>query len=131
MKRRHDWQLRLEAFTAARRGMPFAWGFNDCAGFTADALEEMTGEVLLPHLRGLGVREALRTLRERGGLRAIASEALGESVSPKFAGVGDVVLIIEGKREALGLCNGNTVLSAGPRGLAVVPMARAVVCWKV
>jgi hypothetical protein len=131
LRRHHDWQLRLEAFTRARREIPFAWGANDCACFAADAVEALTGERLLPDMRGLAVRDALRFMRERDGLRGIASRVLGEAVSPKLAAVGDVVLILEGKREALGVCNGTSVLAAGPQGMAVVSMTRAIACWKV
>lgn len=131
MMRRHDWQLRLQAFFAEKSALPFAWGSNDCAGFAGDAVEAMTGERVLPELRGLPVRPALRALKERGGLGRTVSGALGEPVPPAFAGVGDVVLIIEDKREALGVCNGTSILAAGPRGVAVVPMTRAVACWKV
>ena len=126
-----DWQVRLAAFTRTRRKTPFAWGSHDCAGFAADAIEAQTGQKVLPELRGLGVRAAVRVLASRGGLRGIASEALGDQLSPVFAAVGDVVLITEGKREALAICNGTSALAAGPFGISVVPMKRALACWKV
>lgn len=130
--RLHDWQLRLEAFVRDRSAVPFAWGSNDCALFAADAVQALTGVRHLPELRGhASAREALRAVRQAGGLHAIATRALGPAVTPAFAAVGDVVLVRMGRREALGLCNGGTVLGPGPDGLAVASMDGALAAWRV
>jgi hypothetical protein len=130
--RYHDWQLRLEAFIRERSSVPFAWGSNDCASFAADAVRALTGDRLLPALRGYtSVREALGALRHAGGLSGIATMALGGPLSPRVANVGDVVLVRIGKRDALGVCNGGTVLGPGVSGVVAVPMAQALRCWRV
>lgn len=127
-----DWQLRLEAFVAQRQAMPFAWGANDCALFAADAVQAITGRDPAPHLRGhRNARQAICAVREHGGLGAIAWAALGPAMPVQQAAVGDVVLVRVGKRLALGVCNGATVLGPGVQGLAAVPMADAVMAWRV
>lgn len=130
--RLYDWQLRLEAFARERLAMPFQWGRNDCALFAADAVQAMTGERLLPNMRGYSdVRGALRLIDGAGGLRSIACYALGGFVLPAYASVGDVVLVKFGKREALGICNGGTVIGPGPTGMVAIGMDAAVAAWKV
>jgi hypothetical protein len=132
VKRFPDWQVRFGAFLQGRRRAPFAWGSNDCALFAADAVEAITGEHLCPQLRGhRDAREALRLLAREGGVRGIAMQALGEPIRPVFARVGDVVVVLTGKREAMALCNGQTALLPGPRGLVAVSMKTALVAWRV
>lgn len=127
-----DWQVRLEAFARERRAMPFAWGRNDCATFAADAVLVMTGVRLLPNMRGYdNARDALRLIDGAGGMRGIACHALGGFILPVYARTGDVVLHRTGKREALGICNGGTILAPARDGMVAVPMASAVAAWRV
>lgn len=130
--RRHDWPLHFERFARARLAIPFTWGANDCATFAAAGVEAITGVHLLPDLRGYtSAREALAAIRAAGGLDQVATRALGEPIRPLMAAVGDVVLVPMGKRMALGLCNGHTVIGAGRRGMAVTGMAGALKAWRV
>lgn len=127
-----DWQRRLEAFARERARMAFSWGINDCALFAADAVEAITGQRLCEELRGhKDARAALRTLRQAGGVRGVATRALGEPVSVLMARIGDVVVIQAGKREALAVCNGGTAMAPGPHGVVHVSMAQARVAWRV
>jgi hypothetical protein len=132
MARLHDWQTRFAEFAAARRAVPFAWGSNDCYLFAADAVLAMTGEDIATDLRGTysTAREALRQQRAVGGIATVTAK-LGEPVAATLAGPGDVVLIDMNGRDALGICNGGTVLGPGARGLVAVSMAAAKSAWKV
>jgi hypothetical protein len=132
MKRLPDWQLRMQAFVRERRNMPFAWGTNDCALFAADFVEAITGERVCHELRGHeDVRQAMRALSLIGGVRSLATLALGEPVAVSFASVGDVVVIQAGKREALSVCNGGAALAPGPDGVVAVSMQQALAAWRV
>lgn len=127
-----DWEQHLSAFVAERMQMPFEWGRNDCCLFAADAVKAMTGT---DHAAGLRVHtsalEAVRLVEQRGGLRQIATAALGESVSPLMATVGDVVLLVNEGRELLAVCNGGTVLAPGEQGMVALGMDAALAAWKV
>ena len=131
MTRYPDWQLRLEAFVREHNVKPFAWGSNDCAVFAADAVEAITGEVLRPDLRGLDTRQTAVALRDGGGVRGIASSALGAPIPAVVARIGDMVVVMVNDRESLAICNGGTAIAAGPDGLVAVPMSFALAAWRV
>lgn len=132
MKRFHDWPERLAAYVERVTFEPFAWGLQDCALFAAGAVEAETGVHLCPELRDYkGVREALRKLREVGGVRGLAERALGEPIAPSLAQVGDVVLMTTGKRDALAICNGQTAIGVDASGVVAVPMTQARAAWRI
>jgi hypothetical protein len=128
-----DWQQRMEAFIALRMAMPFAWGANDCATFAADCVQAITGHDPAP----VGLRkhttakQAYRAMARHGGLAGIAQAALGEPVPALLAGVGDVVLVTAGKREAFAICNGSTALAPSAHGLVSVPLQGARYAWRL
>ncbi len=129
-----NWRLYFDAFVASRISTPFIWGVNDCALFAADCVLATTGQDFAKgDLRGhRTARQALRTLRARGGLYGLATGALGPAVSVGLADEGDVMLVKVGKREALGICSPlGVVLGPSPSGLGSLPMSAAIVCWKV
>ncbi|MDQ0035936.1 hypothetical protein J2W30_003709 [Variovorax boronicumulans] len=74
---------------------------------------------------------AARLIDAGGGLHALASSLLGESVLPLMAAVGDVVLLVNEGRELLGLCNGTNAIAPGRDGLAVLDMSAASAVWKI
>lgn len=111
--------------------MPFAWGQNDCAVFAAAFVHAITGEDFAPKRRHKTELQAARELKKRGGLIGIATAALGASLPPLFAGVGDVVLSKAGERDMLAICNGSTCMAPGPNGIVYLSMATASMCWRV
>lgn len=129
--RYHNWPIYFEAFVASRRHMPFEWGVNDCALFAVDCVLALTGiDYALPMLRQhTNAKEAYRSVRQSGGLAAIATAALGEPLPVRCAQVGDVVLTKAGKRDMLAICNGRLALAPGANGLESVPLGS--LCWRV
>ena len=133
MTRLRDWQERLEALIASRIDAPFAWGFNDCCLFAADAVQAMTGYDPAADARGTYADErgALNCIRMMGGLESIAeTRSGGVEVPPQMARVGDVVLGFMG-RECLGICGGAHWHAPGAAGLASAPMSTASKAWRV
>lgn len=131
-----DWPVRLEALLLERETWPFAWGVHDCALFAADAVQAITGHDLAHGLRGLAVRAALRELRRHGptadmGLYALTTQALGPSMAPAWATVGDVLMLPMGRRCALAVCNGNTAIGPGRHGLMHAAASTALAAWRV
>lgn len=128
-----DWQVRYAAFIAQRQPMPFAWGSNDCATFSADCVLALTGvDVALPELRQHSTDlQAARVLKSHGGLIGIATAALGEPVAAAYAQIGDVVLSKSGDRDMLAICNGATAIAPGPVELVHLPLDLRSKCWRI
>lgn len=130
--RLNDWQQRYSDFVALRMSAPFVWGSNDCCLFAADCVKAMTGVEHAKELRGYETAlQAARIIEDAGGLSAIATAALGPSVTPAYAAVGDVVLIENADREMLAICNGVNVIAPGESGIVALGMESALAVWKV
>lgn len=130
--RRNDWHTRLAEFARERSSMPFEWGRNDCCLFTVDAVLALTGVDHGAAFRGYdSALGAERLLKRHGGVRDLATDALGEPVAPAFAAVGDAVLILNEGRELLAVCNGTTALAAGADGMVTMDMSDALAAWKI
>jgi hypothetical protein len=127
-----DWQTRFSDFGKARASMPFAWGSNDCCSFAATAVEALTGRNPMvgvePYTSEIG---AAKMIARAGGLRALASQYLGEPVSPLMAGVGDVVLVMNEGREMLAICNGVNAMAPAESGMVALGMSAATAAWKI
>lgn len=135
-----DWQTRFSAFGLDRENLPFRWGSNDCCTFAAAAVEALTGVNpmasfecygTLPGPRRAALRRLLRRLNKAGGLKSLATHFLGVPVSPRLAGVGDVVVVLNEGQEMLGVCNGVNVIAPGKQGVAVLEMDAALAAWKI
>ena len=127
------WQTRFALLCIERQRRPFEWGAHDCCLWAADAVRAVTGQDFAEGLRGTyaTAAEAARMLAQAGGVRALATHALGEPVGPLMAAVGDVVLFEQDGRELLAVCNGGTALAVAGQGLEPLPMSAALAVWKV
>lgn len=130
--RRDDWQQRFSDYLRERRDMAFDWGSHDCCTFAAGAVEAVTGRNPMADVPPYSNEfDAVRMVHEGGGMEALATSILGESVSPMFATVGDVVLLTNEDRELLGVCNGVNAIAASKDGTAALEMSAAIAAWKV
>ena len=75
--------------------------------------------------------EALALTQELGGLKAAVSSVLGEPCSPALCTVGDVLLLSNDDREVVALCNGETAIVTGPRGLLAIASPHILAAWRV
>ncbi len=135
MQRRQDWPLQLNACIEAARGRAFERGRWDCMLFAADCVLAMTGEDPAAWARDLyGTKlEALRILRERGGIENVIAEAGGVPLaSPKLAQRGDIVLFNWNDGEGLGVVLGDkAAVPAAEGGLHYAPMKLWLRAWGV
>jgi hypothetical protein len=127
------WQTRFAVLCQQRAAAPFAWGVHDCCLWAADAVHAITGHDFAAAQRGTyaTTAEAARVLQAAGGVRGVATRALGAPMPAALAAVGDVVLLEQEGRELLAVCNGLEALAAGPTGLVPVPMRQALAAWRV
>lgn len=131
--RAEDWPMRLAAEIERVRHLPFRWGAHDCSLFACDVVLALTGVDHGAAFRGhyRSARGALKLIRTHGGLRHIATKALGPEISPLTAGRGDVAMAVESGREALGVCIGDSCAFAGVNGLTFHPLSRITAAWRV
>ncbi|MGL4576781.1 MAG: DUF6950 family protein [Burkholderiaceae bacterium] len=141
-KMRHfEWQLRFAALISSCADRPFNWGAFDCARFAAECVESITGKDVWADvaLEYGSEREALRRLKNAGGLRSLSAKHLGQEISPSFAQPGDIGWLewpteerparIPATRETLVVNVGRGWLTpASDFGLAMAP--RPSIAWR-
>jgi hypothetical protein len=130
MKRLHDWQPRLAAAFIKRQRVPFAWGAQDCCRFPAACVEAVTGVNPMATLEYADEREALRLIRDGGGLPKMIAARLGPEIAPALAQPGDIGLFMQGDRETMAV-NVGPWFSTGLDGLVVIQASAIVRAWRV
>jgi hypothetical protein len=141
MKRAKHWESKLAELIKAAYEKDFAYGTFDCCLFAADTVLALTGVDLAASFRGKYDSEetANAFIASFGDIGSLVSAAIQASqnsmqeLSPKFAGRGDMVLVTNQGRQALGIVglDGRFALCAAPKGLTSVPMANWLCGWKV
>lgn len=129
-----DWPERLNQLLIDCHKLPFVWGEHDCCLFAANVILEITGADPAESLRGSysSVTKASKILKARGGVRGIATSALGEEISPLQAQRGDIVLVqTEDHGDTLAVCVGENCVAPGLTRLESIPMSSAVTAWQV
>lgn len=132
--RLQDWPLRLDAFVEQRRCMPFAWGSQDCCQFARHAVAALTGSDpaadwgLRPYRTAKGAAGQLARL---GGIAALPGRAGLSEIPLLRAGRGDLALVPNAGRPALGIVLGAKVAYVGEQGLAFVPVTACTNTWRV
>lgn len=107
--------------------VPFTWGTNDCALFSARWVEIKTGKDHLVGIRSWSnKREAIRTLREVGGMKAALDRRLSR-VHPNLARDGDLALY----RSCLCIVSGPHVVGPSKNGLVFVSRLEAECAWSL
>lgn len=113
--------------------LPLDPGRHDCALFVAGCIAAQCGVDPARGWRGYRtIAEGRRALLRAGfgDLAAFAGSIL-PPVEPAFAALGDVGLVREEGREALGIVQGAHVWVVGTERLGLVPLARLEGAWRV
>lgn len=130
-----SWPVALNHAVDTARHKPFCWGYHDCAQFAAGVVKAMTGVDFAASFRGRyrTRREAVAAIKAAGfrSLEDIATAKLGESIEPRLAQRGDVVLIHTPEGNALGICTGVLAVAPGPDGLTFVEPGGWRKAWRV
>lgn len=129
-----DWPERLADYIEARRGVPFAWGVNDCAHFAAGALQALTGADPLGAWRGRWADEAQaqQVLQALGGIAWAARQLLGRPLRhPALAPRGAVVCARMAGVPILGVLLGPVWCAPGAHGLEFRPAHEVRLAWGV
>lgn len=138
IRRLGDWPRRLDTALTAARERPHAYGEHDCCLLAADVVDAMCGTEIAGRWRGRykTARGARGLLKRRGGIEAeMARWGVGER-PVLMAQRGDVMEIPVPEELAevgllLGVCVGDGIAGAAPRGWWIVPLRRASRAWHV
>jgi hypothetical protein len=126
-----------DRFVFEHLSLPFHWRDNNCVTFAAGFVRALTGRDHLETVRSeaspADLRQAVRNVNQKGGLRAAVTQVLGEPRSALLAAYGDVVLIsgTEGVGDSIAVCVGSSVLAPGETGVVRLPLDRANLSWKI
>lgn len=134
IRMRYDnWPERLNKMILISRELPFEWGKHDCCLFAAHVVKALTGEdFTIPFIgKYATAKGAARLLKKHGGVRGIATAALGEEINPLAAQRGDIVMIDGEHGDTLGVCIGRQCVAPGFTDLIYFPMTAAVTAWRV
>lgn len=131
-----DWPERLAALLAERADVPFEWGAQDCMTFAADAVVALTGRDPIAAWRGAYASEAEGdAIVGPGGLLEFVRRMMVDFGAPEcpvdFAQRGDWAMVLVGNQMIAGVVAGAVVAAPGARGLAYVPLRRAVAVWAI
>ncbi len=131
--RHQNWPLRLNTVLIEFQNKSFAWGEHDCCLFAANVVRELTGVDHAVDLRGAytTAQEAAEVLKKHGGVRKIASDALGNEIPALTAQRGDVVLIDGPHGDTLAICIGDKCVAPGVDCLQPISLASAISAWRV
>ena len=142
LTRIEHWQTRaFHEFLLERASMPFVWGKNDCASFTADGILAITGTDIMVELRGyttaIGAMQRIHDVTGGSSLEdavvwCATKYGLTERQHVLMAQRGDLVLYINADGSfAAGLValNGRDVVSPGEGGLLRMPLTSIHRCW--
>lgn len=126
------------ALLIERRAQTFAWGVRDCFLLAADVVQALHGRDPGADLRGTytSAGQAMRRLRELGGLAGLLHARVGRPLAREDAGDGAVALLhstrVAGRLAgdgALGVVWKGRVVAQGGPGLVAVPLADARSFW--
>ncbi len=125
ISRKSNWPTRLALFIEEKRDQPFKWGENDCCLFFCDWISILTENDPASHLGLRGTYDsalgAIRILEGLGGVEVLAqkvAEERGWSFVPvEYAQRGDGVIFQTEEGPAMGVCNGQMSVFAGPNGI--------------
>ena len=143
MKRLANSYTLLARYIHANRNTPFAWGTHDCALFTANCVQTMTGTDMATEFRGKysDAASAATIIKAYagGGLAELMAKKATEfglkEIPIPFASRGDLVLLLQaaGGDEALGIVgmDAREAISTGEKGLHRVQKSAWIKVWRI
>ena len=138
MKKHKEFVARCNTYFKRAEKQPFVWGEFDCCLFVANVVALQLGFDPAAPYRGRYSSEigAVRALAKHGAktkdLTDTWDAALKIKATPGMAAArGDVVMLMDGKTELLGIAWGTQVFTVSKTGLVRLPSNRIVKHWKL
>lgn len=135
--KRADWMEQLWPAIEAQRPLPFVWGgrgdSRDCCTFVATILDAISDghyvDDLLANYHDEDTAKAY--IEAAGGLQNAVSGHLGEPKRLAYMVCGDVAMILDRGRHAVGIFDGRYIVCADDRKLTHLRRDRALVAWGI
>jgi len=110
---------------------PFVWGDHDCSLFAARCADAVHGtKIEAKHAgRYKTARGAAGRVKRAGGMSGLLEAEGFTSKHQNFAQRGDLAIIDQDGREALGVVLGGQIGAAGVDGLVMIPISAAKEVW--
>ncbi|MCF6304406.1 MAG: hypothetical protein L3J33_03435 [Rhodobacteraceae bacterium] len=122
----------MSAVIDAAVGCSFVWGEHDCTLFAARCADAVWGGDIESKHRGKykTLRGANGRISRHGGLIAgLEGEGFVE-ISPAFAQRGDIAIVRQDGRDALGVVFNGKIAATSLQGLVFVPVNKAQGVWR-
>ncbi len=134
--RYHNWPEKLHEVIKKAKGESFKWGTHDCALFTCDCIEAMTGIDYAKRFRGKyksekGSWKALKKIEGVTKLSKLADKLLGDRIELSRASRGDLVILLDEDREVLGVVVGTHAVFLSPDGIQMRILGECKYAWRV
>lgn len=123
--------LALHAFIDSRASVPHAWGrrANDCAGYSLDAVQALTGVDRAPELDWTDAKSGVRVIAAEGGLEA-AYDRRFQRIAPALAQRGDIAGVPDADFGIHPMIvEGGTLVGPGEVGNRRQPRAAMTIAW--
>jgi cell wall-associated NlpC family hydrolase len=123
LTRHQHWPEQLAAQIAAAQAQPYVIGVHDCARFSCQCIQAMTGVDLWPAIAGYNTRRgAIKAMAQHGPtLEAAAAKLLGTQPAPALtARRGDLLTFNDTLGDHLGVCTGTHVALLAENGLTLL-----------
>ena len=134
MTRNVDWKAKLIDYLAAASHRPFVFGSFDCAIFSFEAVEVMTGLDLHSRYRNRysTLAGGIKLVRKDGFRDHVALMAAHfEEIAPSFAQAGDIAVVPTSDGHALGVVQGEYIYVLGQESLTTVSLLTALRAFRV
>lgn len=144
LQRTQHWATRsYHRFLLDRAHAPFAWGKNDCALFSADAVQSITGVDIAAEFRGkYADKDSALALIKRicngstvadAAAHCAARHGLAEHKSPLLAKRGDLVIVNDGGNPISGVIhlNGRHVVVMAEAGWKLTSIQNVKRAWAI
>jgi len=128
-----NWPTVLADLVQENRDRAFEWGSFDCCIWPAMVKDSMTGSNLVEQMAALYSDRAGadKLIEDAGGFEELISQHLGEPVSAKLIGRGDVALIEHENGKSLAIFDGQYAIATGKNGLKMLKRSVILKGWKI
>ena len=137
IKRTKNWERKFRETIETARDRPFLWGHHDCMTFASSVIQAITGA---PDILGKwrGRYKSAKDFKNlcnlwENGFKQAAEDLLADFkvIHPKKAQRGDVALVEQNGREAMGIVNGSTVIVLAEDGIFSISRNLIKQAWGV